>query len=237
MTRHNTGQITGQNSNSQRMKDSAATIGSTVTRITPPVRVSPPASSVPTTGFGPAKRGIPIKHALPVAVRKESKVPMHAPPPTPAEPSSESQPPAPMRVDFPNLGSMLEYLRETVDERTGRRLPDMPPLRLTSKALTEYLTKNGYPIGQSAYSLMESGETVPRDAAAFFDAFCRCTAIPRGSLYWVLLRCQYLHELARRSFGEADANSLVPCGEAYLSLLPEETREALLAGKTLVDHT
>src|SRR5258706_1162131 len=76
------------------------------------------------------------------------------------------------------FGRLLRRLRETYSERVSERIPaSARPLvrtRITASALVECMQKEGCQISQAAFSDIENGINVPRDADVFLSAITAC---------------------------------------------------------------
>ena len=126
------------------------------------------------------------------------------------------------REDFESFGELLRYLRETYGERTGRSRPGGPRVTLTALSLIDCLKHHGYPITSGAYSLLESGKSLPKDPIRFFEAIWTCLAVEQDSKYRHLVKQQYGFDLMARYMGREEAEKAVPHGSAGLRSLGQE---------------
>lgn len=120
--------------------------------------------------------------------------------------------------NFENLGELLVYLRKTYGERTGFTTHG-PAFTITALAVAETLSEYGYPMTSGSYSLLEHGQSLPKNPERFLDAICTALAVDRSSKYWMLLRYQYLFDYARRMVGDEFAYAHCPRGQRALDLL------------------
>lgn len=94
-------------------------------------------------------------------------------------------------VRRPYFGKRLRELRETYAQRITPEGAGLPVLRATpsASALIECMRRQcGYSISSAAYSEVENGLNVPRDARSFLDAVAVC----------LRLTAEEKHDLARR---------------------------------------
>ncbi len=91
------------------------------------------------------------------------------------------------------FGRQLRALRETYVERTGRGSSTAPMLRtrVSALALIQCLQQSGYSISSGAYSEIENGLSIPRDAPQFVEAVCACLRITGGDKQDLIRRLAY----------------------------------------------
>lgn len=128
--------------------------------------------------------------------------------------------------DFPNLGALLVYLRDTYPERLANGRALGARLNLPANAVADYIKQRGYSMSSGSYSLLEQGKTLPGDPIAFFSLLCECLAVKANSKFRPLLIAQYLYDVAVRSVGEMFAETSVPRGAAALAGVREQRQAA-----------
>lgn len=121
--------------------------------------------------------------------------------------------------EFPSLGDMLIYLRRSYSERVEKSHPGGARVTTSAQAVANCLATHGYSMTSGSYSMLERGNTLPKNPESFFEAIGKCLAIDTSSKYWALLRFQYLYDHALRSVGVEFAEQHFPHGERALKLL------------------
>jgi hypothetical protein len=91
------------------------------------------------------------------------------------------------------FGRQLRALRETYVERTGRGSASGPMLRtrVSALALIQCLEQAGYPISSGAFSEIENGLSIPRDAPQFVESVCACLQVTKDDKQDLIDRLAY----------------------------------------------
>jgi hypothetical protein len=113
-------------------------------------------------------------------------------------------------LETPNFGALLRHFRENYSERIGRkRGAPVFRMRLTALALIDCLKDKGYAISSGAYSLIESGESLPKDARRFLSAATQCLELSpeeaeqlTDQLGYDVVRSRLGEDVAKRAFPE-----------------------------------
>jgi hypothetical protein len=112
------------------------------------------------------------------------------------------------RTDY--FGRQLRRLRETYVERTGRGSSSAPMLRtrVSALALIQCLQQAGYSISSGAFSEIENGLSIPRDAPEFLAAVSTCLQLTDDEQ--TDLRERLIYDVAYARLGDLIAPFLQP---------------------------
>lgn len=113
------------------------------------------------------------------------------------------------RVDTHRFGEKLRSLRESYAERIGADRPGAARgnMRLSAAGLIKCLDSHGYSISSGAFSEIENGESLPRDAKEFLAAIILCLELSpeeaddlTNQLGYDILRSKLGEDVAERAF-------------------------------------
>lgn len=107
----------------------------------------------------------------------------------------------------PHFAELLRYYRENYGERIGGGGPGQPRIQLTASALLECMRERGYSLSSGSYSLIESGDALPRDAAKFITTVSQCLTLSKKEQESLVH--QFAYDYLRSKLGEDLVNKVL----------------------------